>query len=150
MTELRAHGLAVTLHRGWEARILMPKEPPPADNHPVVRLANFAMPPTRDTYAEDAAEELAAGQVLASVVEFSPRLADRGLYAEQGVPRFTRDDLDPRALQRHLPGRFGLQRFFSMHGRPFSLYVIAREGDGLDASIRDLEAQLHTMVVEAR
>jgi hypothetical protein len=37
-----------------------------------------------------------------------------------------------------------------VRGRAFSLYVIARDGDGLDASIRDLEAQLHTLVVEAR
>ena len=101
------------------------------------------------TYAEDATEELGPGQVLASLAEFSPRVADRGLYASQGVPRFTRDDLDPRALQRHLAGRAGLQRFFSAHGRAFSLYVIARDGAGLDAAIRELVAQLHTLVVQA-
>jgi hypothetical protein len=149
MTELRAHGLGLTLHRGWEARIWMPQEPPPAENHPVVRLANFALPQTKDTYAEDAAEDLRRGQVVASLAEFSPRLADRGLYASQGVPHFSRQDLDPRALQRHLPGRFGLQRFFSVRGRAFSLYVIARDGTELDAAIRELAAQLHTLVVAA-
>ena len=149
MTELRAHGLALTVRRGWEGRIWLPEEPAPAENHPVVRLANFALPQTRDTYAEDATEELGPGQVLASLAEFSPRMADRGLYASQGVPRFTRDDLDPRALQRHLAGRAGLQRFFSAHGRAFSLYVIARDGAGLDAAIRELVAQLHTLVVQA-
>jgi hypothetical protein len=149
MTELRAHGLTLTMHRGWEARIWMPQEPPPAENHPVTRLANFALPSTRDTYAEDAADDLRPGQVLASVIEFSPRLADRGLYAPQGVPRFAYEDLDPRALQRHLPGRLGLQRFFSMRGRAFSMYVIARDGEGLDTSIRELVTQLHTLMVDA-
>jgi hypothetical protein len=149
MTELRGHGLALTLHRGWEARMFVPREPPPAENHPVVRIANFALPQTRDTYAEDAADDLRRGQVLATLAEFSPRLADRGLYAPNAVPRFSREDLDPRALQRHLPGRFGLQRFFSVRGRAFSLYVIARDGSGLDRSIRELVAQLHTLVVGA-
>jgi hypothetical protein len=149
MTELRAHGLALTVHRGWEARIWMPQEPPPAENHPVARLVNFALPQTKDTYAEDAAADLRPGQVLASMAAFSPRLADRGLYAPRGVPRFAREDLDPRALQRHLPGRLGLQRFFSVRGRAFSLYVIARDGDGLEASIRELIAQLRTLVVDA-
>jgi hypothetical protein len=149
MTELRAHGVGLTLHPGWEGRIWLPTEPPPAENHPVVRLANFALPQTKDTYAEDAAEDLRPGQMLVSMAEFSPRLADRGLYAPRGVPRFTREDLDPRALQRHLPGRSGLQRFFSMRGRAFSLYVIARDGAGLDDAIRELIAQLHSMVVEA-
>jgi hypothetical protein len=127
----------------------MPQEPPPAENHPVVRLANFALPQTKDTYAEDAADDLRRGQVVASLAEFSPRLADRGLYASRGIPHFSREDLDPRALQRHLPGRFGLQRFFSVRGRAFSLYVIARDGAELDAAIRELAAQLHTLVVAA-
>ena len=41
---LRGHGLALSVHAGWEARIWMPGLPPPAENHPVVRLANFALP----------------------------------------------------------------------------------------------------------
>jgi len=150
MKEVQAHGLAMSVDRGWEARIWMPAEPPPAENHPVVRLANFALPETADTYAEDVVDALRPGEIVASLVEFSPRLADRGLYASQGMPRFGIDDLDPRALQRHLPGRFGLQRFFSMRGRAFSLYVIARDGDGLAASLRALEAQLRGVAVRAR
>ena len=150
MTELRGHGLALSIERGWEARIFMPQEPPPAENHPIVRLANFALPTTADTYAEDVADALRPGQVVASLVEFSPRLADRGLYASTGMPAFGLDDLDPRALQRHVPGRYGLQRFFSAGGRAFSLYVIARDGHGLAASLRTLEAQVRGLVVSAR
>jgi hypothetical protein len=149
MTELRGHGLALSIERGWEGRIFVPQEPPPAENHPIVRLANFALPTTADTYAEDVADSLRPGQLIASLVEFSARLADRGLYAPQGVPAFGVDDLDPRALQRHLPGRFGLQRFFSVRGRAFSLYVIARDGHGLAASLRSLQAQVRGVVVSA-
>jgi hypothetical protein len=150
MSELRAHGLAVSVHRGWEGRIWVPVEPAPAENHPVVRLGNFPLPTTKDTYAEDVVEDLRPGQVLASLVEFSPRLANRGLYAHVGLPRFGPDDLEPRALQRQLPGRAGLQRFFSMRGRAFSLYVIAREGPGLARGFDELHAQLRSLVVRAR
>jgi hypothetical protein len=149
MTELRAHGLAISVHRGWEASIWLPEAPPPAENHPVMRLTNFPLPRTRDTYAEDAVEDLRSGEIIASLVEFAPRLADRGLYAAQGIPRVSRDDLDARALQRHLPGRYGLQRFFSVRGRAFSLYVIARNGPDLDASLRALTVQLRSLIVEA-
>jgi hypothetical protein len=150
MTELRAHGIALPVHKRWEARVWLPDLPPPAENHPVVRLANFALPSSRNTYAEDVADALRPGQVVASLAEFSPALADRGLYAPQGVPRVDIDDLDPRAVQRQGHGRAGVQRFFSVRGRAFSLYVIARQGEGLPEALRALDAQLHDVVVEHR
>jgi hypothetical protein len=150
VTELRAHGMTVPIRRGWEARVWMPDLPPPAENHPVVRLANFALPASRNTYAEDVAEALRPGQIVASLAEFSPSLADRGLYESQGVPRLGVEDLDPRAVQRQGHGRLGVQRFFSVHGRAFSLYVVARDGAGLAAALRELDAQLHELVVEHR
>jgi hypothetical protein len=130
--------------------VWVPDLPPPAENHPVVRLANFALPITRNTYAEDVADTLRPGQVVASLVEFSPDLADRGLYEPRGVPRLHPADLDARAVQRQARGRVGVQRFFSVRGRAFSLYVVARAGDGLAGALRELDAQLHELVVEAR
>ncbi len=148
MTELRAHGISLAIHRGWEARVWVPDLPPPAENHPVVRLANFALPSSRNTYAEDVADGLRPGQVVASLAEFSPALADRGLYAPQGVPRVHVGDLDPRAVQRQGHGRAGVQRFFSVEGRAFSLYVVGRGGDGLAEALGALDAQLHALVVD--
>lgn len=150
MTELRAHGITMPLRRGWEARVWVPDLPPPAENHPVLRLANFALPNSRNTYAEDVADALRPGQVVASLAEFSPALADRGLYAPQGVPRVHAADLDPRAVQRQGRGRAGVQRFFSVRGRAFSLYVVARDGASLPAALAALDAQLHEAVVEPR
>ena len=149
-TLLRGHGLALSVHDGWEARIWLPDLPPPAENHPVVRLANFALPLTKDTYAEDVADGLRPGRVVASLAEFSPALAGRGLYAPQGVPRVDVASLDPRAVQRQAPGRAGVQRFFSEQGRAFSLYVIARSGSGLDRAMDELTIQLEGLVVDPR
>jgi hypothetical protein len=149
MVRLRGHGLAVDVRRGWEARMWVPDLAPPAVNRPVVRLANFPLPLTKDTYAEDVVDDLRRGHVVVSLVEFDPALADRGLYAPQGVPRLRVRDLDPRAVQRQLPGRAGVQRFFSVQGRAFSLYVIARHGPGLEQALDDLSASLTSLIVEA-
>ena len=149
-TPLRGHGLALSVNDGWEARIWMPDLPPPAENHPVVRLANFALPFTKDTYAEDVADGLRPGRVVASLAEFSPALAGRGLYVSEGVPKVEVADLDPRAVQRRAPGRAGVQRFFSEQGRAFSLYVIARSGPGLDRAMDELTIQLEGVVVDPR
>jgi hypothetical protein len=35
-----------------------------------------------------------------------------------------------------------------LRGRAFSLYVIARDGAGLRAALRELHTQLHALVVE--
>jgi hypothetical protein len=147
---LSGHGLALTVHDGWEARIWMPDLPPPAENHPVVRLANFALPLTKNTYAEDVADGLRGGEVVASLAEFSPTMAGRGLYASRGVPELEPGDLDPRAVQRQAPGRAGVQRFFSERGRAFSLYVVARRGAGLERAMHELTVQLRGLAVTAR
>ena len=149
MVTIADHGLSLRVPSGWEARMWVPDLPPPAINLPVVRLTNDAMPVTRNTYAVEESEKLRRSQVVASLVEFDPSLADVGLYAPQGVPEFGVDDLDPRALQRAQEGRAGLQRFFSVNGRAFSLYVMAREGPGLDQALHAMNASLRSLAVRA-
>jgi hypothetical protein len=149
MVTVRGHGLAVHIAAGWEARMWLPDLPPPAINRPVVRVANFALPASRDTYADDVADRLEPGGVVASLVEFEAGLASHGLYASEGVPTFGERDLDPRAVQVQGDGRVGLQRFFSVEGRAFSLYVIGRRGPRLARALRDLGVMLRTLAVEA-
>ena len=150
MSEIRGFGLTLTAPRGWEVRLWRPDLPPPAENRPVIRLANVALPTTKDTYAEDVADELRPGTLVASLAEFTPASAGRGLYEPAGVPTLRVEDLDPRAVQRTLPGRSGLQRFFTVAGRAFSLYVIARDGVGLGSAMRELDAAVRALVVEER
>jgi hypothetical protein len=147
MVKVAAHGLTMEVHRGWEARMWRPVVEPPATAGPVVRLANFALPATRDTYAAEVAETLQRGEVLVSLVEFDPASANAGLYAPQGAPFLRIEDLDPMALQISGPGRLGLQRFFSLRNRAFSLYVMAREGPGLPLAFDAVNASLRSFRV---
>jgi hypothetical protein len=147
VVRLAGHGVAVEVHPGWEARVWRPDVAAPAVPGAVVRLANFPLPLTKNTYAAEVADDLRPGDVLVSLVELDPSLADRGLYAAQGVPSVRVEDLDPRALQAAGPGRLGVQRFFSLHGRAFSLYVMAREGPGLEHALRAMNASLRSLTV---
>ena len=83
---LSGHGLALTVHDGWEARDWMPDLAPPAENRPVVRLANFALPLTKNTYAEDVADGLRAGQVVAWLAESHRRWRTGGSTNRKGFP----------------------------------------------------------------
>jgi hypothetical protein len=145
MVTIAGHGLTMDLHPGWEASIWRPPVEPPATSGPVVRLANFPLPATKDTYAAEVAEVLEPGAVLVSLVEFDRALAGVGLYAPRGVPRLRLEDLDPRALQASGPGRLGVQRFFSLRGRAFSLYVMARQGPALREALHRLNATLASL-----
>ena len=148
MVTIADHGLELTVPEGWEARIWVPDLPAPALNLPVITLSNAVLSNTRTTYAAEESERLPRSKVMVSLVEFDEALADVGLYAPQGVPGpFTEDDLDPRALQRARRGRSGLQRFFSVNGRAFSLYVIARDGPGLARTLGKLHQALASLVV---
>jgi len=122
-----------------------PRPEPPATAGPVVRLANFALPTTRDTYAAEVADTLEPGQVVVSIVEFDRGSANAGLYAARGAPRLRVEDLDPKALQAPGRGRLGVQRFFSLGNRAFSLYVMARDGRALPEAIRLLNASLRSL-----
>jgi hypothetical protein len=147
---LEGHGLTLVVHRGWEARMWRPVVEPPATAGPVVRLANFPLPRTRDTYAPEVADKLRPGDVLVSLVEFDRASADTGLYAARGAPRIRIDDLDPKALQAPGPGRVGVQRFFSHGGRAFSLYVMAHEGPRLREALAAVNATMRSLRVGGR
>ena len=124
-----------------------PHADPPATAGPVVRIANFPLPATRDTYAAEVAETLRPGDVVVSLVEFDREVANAGLYASRGAPRLRVEDLDPKALQASGSGRLGVQRFFSIGNRAFSLYVMAHEGPRLREAIHAVNATVRSLRV---
>ena len=150
MTRLAADGLSVEVPPGWEGRIFTPHLPPPAENHPVLHLADVALPTDRSSYVETSATlRRARGGIVCSLVGFGSGPADVGLYAPQGVPRLYARDLDPRALQVPVRDQAGVQRFFSVAGRAFSLYVVATVDLHTAARLRTMNHTLASLQVEA-
>ena len=157
---LEAHGLRVDLPRRWEGRIYL-RDTPTADAespaggkssaggdgqhpaargwkgevpNPVLHVANFALPPGRGDFGTGAVERLRPGHVFMSLFEYDRAEAGQPLFAAVGVPRPAAHEFSPNALQRRLRGHGGWQRFFTEHGRAFSLYVVL--GDLRDARHR--------------
>ena len=150
MTVLADRGFSVDVPPGWEGRIFTPGLSPPAENHPVLHLADFPLPYERSSYLETAAAlQGRRGGMVCSLVEFGSELADVGLYAPQGVPRIHTRDLDPRAMQVPARDQAGVQRFFSVQGRAFSLYVVASLDLHTAARLRLLNDALASLHVQA-
>jgi hypothetical protein len=152
MTRLSDRGLSVEVPPSWEARIFAPDLAAPAVNMPVVRMADFHMPPDRSSYGVEtaAAMDPRRGGVMLSLVEFGSDLAGAGLYSNHGVPRVHAGDLDRRALQIPRRRQGGVQRFFSVAGRAFVLYVVASIDAGTVERLRtvnDALASLHVTQV---
>lgn len=102
----------------------------------------------RSTYAPELAAQAGSKGALVALVEFEERLADRGLYAPQGLGLpLRRDRFHTRALQVPNPLQEGHQRFFSQGGRAFSLYVVLGTGPGAEWRLRVVNHALATLKV---
>jgi hypothetical protein len=150
MTHLVDHGISIDVPAGWEARLSVPALPPPAVNLPVLHMADFAMPRRRSSYAVETAATMgrAQGGVVVSLVEFGSDLADVGLYAPQGAPTVHPRDLDTRALQIPRRDQGAVQRFFSVSGRAFALYVVASVDGRTVGRLTAVNAALASLQVE--
>jgi hypothetical protein len=151
MAVLSGHGLAIRVPANWEGRIFVPSLPPPAVNLPVLHLTNAVLPMARSTYAPELAAQAGSTGALVALVEFEPRLADRGLYAPRGIGvPLRRARFHTRALQVPNPSQEGHQRFFSEGGRAFSLYVVLGTGEGADWRLRVVNSALATLRITPR
>jgi hypothetical protein len=135
--KLAAHDIETDLPSGWEGRITRRTEPPgvaagvaargaPGERtHPVVHLANFALPENRGDYGSGAVDIMTGQDILIVLFEFGPEAVGQPLFARQGLPRaLTPARFSPNALQRTRPGQVGRQIFFTEQDRAFSLYVV--------------------------
>ena len=89
--------------------------------------------------------------VLIALVEFDPVLAEIGLFGRSGLGLpIRRQDLDTAALQLPDPEQAGHQRFFSLRGRAFCLYVVRRAGDSGDHEAGRRLAELAALLASLR
>lgn len=137
MTGLRAYGLGLDVPPGWDARIFKrdgnhadiaaldgSEGERPASVHPVVHVANFALPEGRGDYGSGAVERMGPSHVLVCLLEFEPSSCASALFSREGVPRLTPGHFSPHAMQRTIAGMCGTQAFFQLHGRAFCAYAV--------------------------
>ncbi|HEX8305293.1 MAG TPA: hypothetical protein VF612_10480 [Jatrophihabitans sp.] len=138
---LAGHGLAVALPARWEGRLYRRTVGQPGAtlhaqatgtgtgwpgelSHPVLHLANFALPASRGDYGTGAVELMGPDNLFVALLEFGPDCLGTALYSPRGLPRVTPGQFNPNGMQRRIAGQAGLQHFFTQGNRPFCLYVV--------------------------
>ncbi len=135
---LAGHGLSVGLLPSWEGRIYrrtvgsdgaQPARPAAAGwpgevSHPVLHLANFALPPNRGDFGTGAIERMGPAGIFVALLEFGPDCLGTALYSPSGLPKIGPGQFSPGGMQRQVAGQAGFQYFLTAGNRPFCLYVV--------------------------
>lgn len=128
MAALRYAQLHVELPPGWEGRCFSRRvEVTGERTHSVLHIANFALPAHVEDYGGGAVERLRAGDAFLAILEFGVESAGTNLFGHTTVPVLTNDSFEANHLQRGIVGQSGAQEFFTVAGRPYSLYVVLGE-----------------------
>lgn len=135
--KIEAHGIRADLPPGWEGRIS--RRQPGAnrgarfgetqvvgeDTGPVLHMANFALPEDRGDFGSGAVDLMGPGHLLVALIEYGADSVGTALFpVVSRVPTVTAKMFSPNALQRVQRGQAGAQRFFTLNGRAFCLYVV--------------------------
>ena len=136
MTALAGSGITVDVPSGWEGRIYT-RTPEPSGLRPasamapqqettgaVMHVASFPLPPETGDYGGGAVELMSTKDLLVVLFEHGRQSANTPLFAATSIPRIQATDVSPVQLQRVLEGQGGVQRFFTVAGRAFCLYVV--------------------------
>jgi hypothetical protein len=138
MAELAGDGVRVELPAGWEGQLqsrpLASTEAvtgaqaaglgEPEAREVLLQFANFPIPPAMGDFGGGATPTMGPRDVLVVVAEYGEGAAATPLFAAQGIPQLRPGDADPATLRYTMPGQSAVQRFFSVNGRAFCLYVV--------------------------
>jgi hypothetical protein len=126
-------GVEVGLPQGWDGRIAgrLPEGDvstaaiaSATEPTAVVHAASFPLPADLGDFGSGAVNRMTARDVFVVLLEHGPESIGTPLFAAQGIPRLRPNDFSPATLRMMLPGQSGVQRFFTVNGRPFCLYAV--------------------------
>ena len=163
--DISGHGISVALPGGWEGRISRQSDPTGPivqqgrtisnvneKNFPVTHLANFALPGGRGDFGSGAVDVMGPANVFIALNEYGPECVDTPLFArlDQVPQALTAGQFSPNQLQRAIPGQAGLQRFFTVNGRAFVLFVVLGGAGNASALVPQANAVLSAVTVTPR
>jgi len=148
MSALADSGISIEVPSGWEGRIYT-RSPGPnglgdararssqdqmssqeemssqqETTGAVMHIASFPLPPETGDYGGGAVELMSSKDLLVVLFEHGRASANTPLFAATSIPRIAVSDVSTMQLQRLLEGQGGVQRFFTVAGRAFCLYVV--------------------------
>ena len=114
----------------------------------MLHAGNFALPSDAADYGDGAVQQMGPSNLLVTLVEFHPSSVQTALFSVTGLPLPLRpEDADRTTLQRPIAGQAGIQRFFSVAGRAWSLYVVLGSFDRRPALVGAANEVLSTLQV---
>ena len=125
-SEIELDGIRFRIPRGWEGRIRRQFATRGETTHPVVHAATVPLPPERGDFGSNVVETLGPRDVFVSLVEYGEEAVGTALFPTMDdFPRHLDiSSFRTNQLQRLIPGQGGLQRFFTLRGRAFCLFVV--------------------------
>ena len=125
MTRLSGEGITVDLPPGWEGAIGRSSElEDGAIRNVVAHFASFPLPPRRGDFGGGAVDLMEPDDALVVLFDYGASAVGSALFASEELPIVTTGDFDRDILQKSIPGQSGVQRFFTVSGRAFCLYVV--------------------------
>lgn len=141
--ELSGYGIAVDLPPGWEGRIY--KRP---EGDPTLHAGNFALPVEDGDFGSRSLTGMGSGGAFVVVTEYERSLAGRGLFdPEAPAPLPATSELNAWALLRVRQGQFGIQRFMTIGGRPFCVYLVVGTVPSPSALLAEANIVLRTLAI---
>jgi hypothetical protein len=151
--QIDAERIRIDLPNGWEGEVYRTDGAMEAfggTNRAVLHAATFPLPARRGDYGGGAVEVMGPDDVFITLFEFEPEAAEMALFAAAGFPTpLAPGDFSTSTLQRIIPGQSGVQRFFTVNGRPFCLYVVLGSHSARSALVPMVNEVLATLEVEA-
>lgn len=140
---LRGYGIEVDLPAGWDGRIYRRPR-----GEATLHAANFPLPPEDGEFGISATAAMPADGVFVALTEYRRKLAGKGLFAHRGLPLPLRQsDPDPRTLLLARPGQAAIQRFCTVTGRPFCLYLVVGPPPSRAALLRRTSSVLESVSI---
>ena len=131
MTRLSGEGISVELPAGWDGAIGPSAQLDDGSVRRVVaHFASFPLPALRGDFGGGAVELMGTEDALVVLFDYGAAAAGTPLFAASGIPSIDETQFDRTVLQRSVVGQSGVQRFFTVGGRAFCLYVVV--GSHLD------------------
>jgi hypothetical protein len=141
--EISGYGITVDLPPGWEGRIYRRPE-----GDPTLHAGNFSLPVEDGDFGTRALDAMRSGGVFLVATEYDRALAGVGLFSQEApVPLPATSELNAWALLRVRPGQFGIQRFMTVGGRAFCVYVVVGTVPGTSALLAAANRVLRSLAI---
>lgn len=121
---LTAHGIGAQLPAGFEGRIFVRASVGGEISRPVAQFATFPIPEGIGDFGGNTDTNLGPSDIFAVLFEYGPESVGTVLFESQGIPTgLTTMDFLPYVMRPGVGGSLGIQRFFTVSGRPFMFYA---------------------------